>query len=30
LTAVKATDPEFFKNLMASFTVAKEKFTEAA
>ena len=28
--AVKATDPEFFKNLMASFTVAKEKFTEAA
>ena len=28
--AVKATDPEFFKNLMASFTVAKENFTEAA
>ncbi len=28
--AVKATDPEFFKNLMASFTAAKEKFTEAA
>ena len=28
--AVKATDAEFFKDLMASFTVAKEKFTEAA
>jgi hypothetical protein len=28
--AVKATDAEFFKNLMASFTVAKENFTEAA
>ena len=28
--SVKATDPEFFKNLMASFTVAKENFTEAA
>ena len=28
--AVKATDADFFKDLMASFTVAKEKFTEAA
>jgi hypothetical protein len=28
--SVKATDPEFFKDLMASFTAAKEKFQEAA
>ena len=28
--SVKATDPEFFKNLMASFTATKEKFMEEA
>ena len=28
--SVKATDAEFFKDLMASFTAAKEKFQEAA